>query len=128
MTVKKQAILAAASVLVFGLWVGTAAAGASDTGDPAAGDFLNVPSNDQLGSGEMSSTNTGQVTQVTSTSQDADVKHNDINIGDNSAMTTGSASTFSQNSGGFNVNMTNTGNNVVMQNTTNVNVYLGQQP
>jgi len=128
MAAKNGAVLTAASLLAFGLWVGSAAAGESNTGDPAAGDFLNVPSNDQLGSGELSSTNTGQVTQLTSTSQDADVKHNDINIGDNSSMTTGSASTFSQNSGGFNVNMTNTGNNVVMQNTTNVNVYLGQQP
>jgi len=76
------------------------------------------------------SASTGQVvTQLTSTDQNAKVKDNDIVIGDNSAMTTGTASTLSQNSGGFNVNMTNSGNNVVMQNTTNLNIFLGgQQP
>ena len=130
MTATKQAVLAAASVLAFGLWVGSAAAGESTTGDPAAGDFLTVPTSDQLGTNDMSSASTGQVvTQLTSTDQNANVKDNDIVIGDNSTMTTGTASTLSQNSGGFNVNMTNSGNNVVMQNTTNLNIFLGgQQP
>src|SRR5262247_1309514 len=128
MTATKQAVLAAASVLVFGLWVGSAAAGESTTGDPAAGDFLTVPGSDQLGTSELSSASTGQVvTQITSTNQDAKVKDNDIIIGDNSSMTTGTATTISQNSGGFNINMTNSGNNVVMQNTTNLNIFLGQQ-
>jgi len=128
MAAKKRAVLAAVSLLSFGLWVGSAAAGDPNSGDPAAGDFLN-PGSDQLGTNDLSSTSTGnQVTQLTSTSQDANVKKNDINVGDNSSFATGSATTFSQNSGGFNVNMTNTGNNVVMQNTTNVNIFLGQQP
>jgi hypothetical protein len=129
MKATKRVVLAAASVFAFGLWVGSAAAGESTTGDPAAGDFLTVPGSDQLGTNDLSSASTGQVvTQITSTNQDAKVKDNDIVIGDNSSLTTGSATTISQNSGGFNVNMTNSGNNVVMQNTTNLNIFLGQQP
>jgi hypothetical protein len=128
MTAKKQAILAAASLLAFGLWVGGAAAGEPNAGDPAAADLLDVTNAGQLGTNEMSSTNGGQaITQISSTKQDADVTGNDMTIGDNSSVATGSATSISSNTGGLNVNMTNTGNYVVMQNTTNLNIYLGPQ-
>jgi hypothetical protein len=51
---------------------------------------------------------------------DAEVSHN--KIGDNSV--TGGIAQSSTNTGGINVNFANTGNNVVMQNSMAINIYM----
>ena len=51
----------------------------------------------------------------------------DANVSDNGAIsdvTTGTIDQSSMNIGGINVNFANTGNNVVMQNSMAINVYL----
>jgi hypothetical protein len=120
MTNKRHWLLVTASILVFGLWVGCAAAGESQK-DSSAGDLINVSDNKVLGDNEMLAVASGQGNSLGAVSDpDGNVSHN--SVGDNS--TTGSISLNSANTGGINVNFANTGNNVVMQNSMAVNVYL----
>jgi len=123
MTDKRNWLLATASILVFGLWVGCAAAEDPGQGSPAA-DLVNVSDNKALGDNEMLAVGTGQGNSLGAVSDpDGNVSHN--TIGDNS--TTGEITQFSGNTGGINVTFANTGNNVVMQNSMAVNVFLTPQ-
>lgn len=78
-----------------------------------------------LGSGPLGAISTGNssASMVANSDPDAIVANN--SIGDNS--TTGDVGVYSANSGGINVNFANSGNNVVMQNSMAVNIYLGPQ-
>lgn len=135
MTDKRHWILVTASILTFGLWVGCAAAedpsqgsSAADLvgGHPADGsspaDLVNVSDNKALGDNEMLAVGTGHGNSLGAVSDpDANVSGN----GPISDTTTGGINLASQNSGGINVNFANTGNNVVMQNSMAINVFLG---
>jgi hypothetical protein len=120
MTDKRHWILVTASILTFGLWVGCAAAEEPGSGSPAA-DLVNVSDNNALGDNEMLAVGTGQGNSLGAVSDpDGNVSHN----GAITDTTTGSINQSSANTGGINVNFANTGNNVVMQNSMAVNVYL----
>jgi hypothetical protein len=120
MTDKRHWILVTASILTFGLWVGCAAAEEPDSGSSAA-DLINVTDNNVLGDNEMLAVASGNGNSLGAVSDpDGNVSHN--KIGDNS--TTGDVSLSSANTGGINVNFANSGNNVVMQNSMAINVYL----
>jgi len=124
MTDKRRWLLVTVSVLTFGLWVGCAAAGDASQQDSPAADLVNVSDNHALGDNEMLAVGTGQGTSMGAVSDpDANVSHNEI--GDNS--TTGAVGINSANTGGINVNFANSGNNVVMQNSMAVNVFLTPQ-
>ena len=120
MTDKRPWILVTASILTFGLWVGCAAAEEPDSGSSAA-DLINVTDNNVLGDNEMLAVASGNGNSLGAVSDpDGNVSHN--KIGDNS--TTGDVGLSSANTGGINVNFANSGNNVVMQNSMAINVYL----
>jgi hypothetical protein len=124
MTDKRNWLLATASILMFGLWVGCAAAEDPGQGSPAA-DLVNVSDNNALGDNEMLAVGTGHGNSLGAVSDpDGNVSHN--TIGDNS--TTGDISQMSANTGGINVNFANTGNNVVMQNSMAINIFTTPQP
>jgi hypothetical protein len=77
------------------------------------------------GSGPLGAISTGNssASMVANSDPDAIIAGN--SIGDNS--TTGDVGVYSANTGGINVNFANSGNNVVMQNSMAVNIYLGPQ-
>lgn len=118
----------ALGTIALGLWVGNAAAGESNLDDPAADELL-LQGNDELATEELSAASGGAaVSQISVSKQDADVEDNPVTMGDGAVWATGSAAGGSANTGGVNVNMVNTGNFVVMQNTTNLNLYLDHGP
>ena len=127
MTNSRQLILAAAGFLALGLWVGPAAGDdpPPPEGDPSSAlDSLVIPDEvSQVGSLQDVSSGNGSASMVSDSDTDAFVVGN--TIGDNS--TTGDVQAISANSGGINVNFANSGNNVVMQNSMAVNIYLGPQ-
>ena len=121
MTDKRHWLLVTASIVAFGLWVGCAAAEEPGQGSPAADDVVNVSDNNALGDNEMLAVGTGHGNALGAVSDpDGNVSGNSIS----GNTTTGSISQSSANTGGINVNFANTGNNVVMQNSMAVNVYL----
>jgi hypothetical protein len=126
MTNSRQLILAAAGFLALGLWVGPAAGDdPPPEGDPSSAmNFLEIPEEaSQAGALQDVSSGNGSASMVSDSDTDAFVVGN--TIGDNS--TTGDVQAISANSGGINVNFANSGNNVVMQNSMAVNIYLGPQ-
>jgi hypothetical protein len=123
MTAIRHSILAVASLLALGLWLGNAAAGEPEQGDPAADEVNNGDA--PLSLGDLAVVSTGQSVAMGAVSDaDATVDDNDIEVGDDSYFMTGDAMSMQNNSGGINVNMVNTGNNVVMQTNTTMNLYL----
>ncbi len=119
----------ALGTIALGLWVGNAAGGESDSDEPAADELQSLNSSDQMATDELSTASGGQaVTQMSVSNQDADVDDNALTVGDGAVFATGFAAGGSANSGGINVNMVNTGNFVVMQNTTSLNLYLDHGP
>jgi hypothetical protein len=127
MTDSRQLILAAAGFLALGLWVGPAAGDdpPPPEGDPSSAmNFLEIPEDaSQAGALQDVSSGNGSASLGADSDTDAFVVGN--TIGDNS--TTGDVAAISANSGGINVNFANSGNNVVMQNSMAVNIYLGPQ-
>ena len=120
MTDRRHWLLVTASILVFGLWVGCAAA-EEPAEDSSAADLINVSDNNVLGDNEMLNVASGNGNSLGAVSDpDATVSHN--KIGDNSI--TGDIGQSSTNTGGINVNFANTGNNVVMQNSMAINIYM----
>ena len=120
MTDRRHWFLVTASILVFGLWVGCAAA-EEPAEDSSAADLINVSDNNVLGDNEMLNVASGNGNSLGAVSDpDAEVSHN--KIGDNSV--TGGIAQSSTNTGGINVNFANTGNNVVMQNSMAINIYM----
>ena len=120
MTDKRHWLLVTASILAFGLWVGCAAAEEPGEGSSAA-ELINVSDNTVLGDNEMLAVASGNGNSLGALSDP------DANVSDNGAIsdvTTGTIDQSSMNSGGINVNFANTGNNVVMQNSMAINVYL----
>lgn len=129
MTAIRYSNLAVALVLGFGLWVGCAAADESSSEESAAGvtniDTLNID-NGAIGNSQLQTVSTGQGAAMSAVSSaDADIDDNDITNGDGSSFQTGAAAGIMGNSGGINVNMVNSGNNVAMQANTTINLYLG---
>jgi hypothetical protein len=120
MTDQRHWLLVTASILTFGLWVGCAAAEEPGEGASAADPLIEVD-NHVLGDNEMLAVASGNGNSLGAVSDpDGNVSHN----GAISNTTTGGISQSSANTGGINVNFANTGNNVVMQNSMAVNVYL----
>jgi hypothetical protein len=78
-----------------------------------------------LGSGPLGAISTGNSSASMVANSDPDAIVSGNTIGDNS--TTGEVTAYSANTGGINVNFANSGNNVVMQNSMAVNIYLGPQ-
>jgi len=124
MTAATKVTVIASTIFAFGLWVGPAAAGGADS-DSLAADDLFLASEDQLGSDELVRTSGGSV---------VDQQNNVIAVADNKntfivtqggEINTGSINSSNANTGGITVTMLNTGAGVVMQNATNVNIYLG---
>lgn len=129
MTAIRHSNLMVASVLTFGLWVGCAAADES-TADESAADVTNIDTlnidNGAIGNSQLQTVSSGQGAAMTAVSTaDSDISDNDITNTDGSSFQTGAATGMMANSGGINVNMVNTGNNVAMQANTTINLYLG---
>ena len=134
MTAIRYSNLAVALVFGFGLWVGCAAADESSSEESAAGvtnietvnvDTLNID-NGAIGNSQLQTVNSGQGAAMSAVSSaDADLEENDITNSDGSTFQTGAATGMMANSGGINVNMVNSGNNVAMQANTTINLYLG---
>ena len=124
MTISRQWILAAASVLAFGLWVGPAAGGGPE-GSPPVDELSMGEEVSELGAGLLQDVSSGNGSASMAADSDTDAFVVGNEIGDNS--TTGSVAAISANTGGINVNFANSGNNVVMQNSMAVNIYLGDQ-
>lgn len=129
MTAIRHSILMVASFLAFGLWVGCAAADESSTDESAADvthiDTLNID-NGAIGNSQLQTVNSGQGAAMSAVSSaDADLENNDITNSEGSSFQTGAATGMMANSGGINVNMVNSGNNVAMQANTTINLYLG---
>jgi len=120
MTTSRQWILATAGFLAFSLWVGTAS---GDGLDPSSSSLDGLT--EEVSSAALAgvSSGNGSTAQVAGSDPDAFVIGN--TIGDNS--TTGDVMAISGNTGGINVNFANSGNNVVMQNSMAVNIYLESQ-
>jgi hypothetical protein len=125
MTAIRHSILAAASLLALGLWVGNAAADESVPDESAADEIATIETA-PLTANELVVVSSGNAMGALSDA-DATVENNDIDVGDNSYFGTGDATSIQTNSGGINVNMVNTGNNVVMQTNTTLNLYLESQ-
>jgi hypothetical protein len=83
---------------------------------------VNAP---EMSSGALSGTTSGDSSAALVANSDPDAIVSGNTIGDNS--TTGEVTAYSANTGGINVNFANSGNNVVMQNSMAVNIYLGPQ-
>jgi hypothetical protein len=120
----RQWILAAASFLALSLWVGTASGDELDASSSSL-DELELNVTEEMGSGALQSVTTGDSSAAMTANSDPDAVIQGNTIGDNS--TTGDVAAYSANSGGINVNFANSGNNVVMQNSMAVNIYLGPQ-
>src|SRR5262245_56321510 len=120
-------ISALSTILALGLWVGPAAAGDADTTSPAADDIV-VAEGSQLEPSELSAASGGHaaVDQDNVNVEEA-VNHNTFTVTDGGQLNTGSINSSNANSGGITVTMMNTGAGAVMQNATNINIYLSQQ-
>ena len=120
-------ISALSTILALGLWVGPAAAGDMNTNSPAADDTL-VTTSDQLDPGQMSAARGGHAVAEESNVAVADATNvNHFSADDGGQINTGAINSSNNNSGGITVSLINTGNGVVMQNATNINVFLGPQ-
>jgi hypothetical protein len=120
-------ISALSTVLALSLWVGPVAAGDITTDSPAADDTISADG-DQLdhsgmvaASGGHATADESNVAVVTATNV------NKFDVDHGGELNTGSINASNANTGGITVSMINTGNGVVMQNATNVNVFLGPQ-
>jgi hypothetical protein len=125
MTTSRQWILATASFLAFSLWVGTASGDGLDASSSSLDELSDLNVANQMGSAAMETTTTGNSSPALAANSDPDAVVVGNTIGDNS--TTGDVMAISGNTGGINVNFANSGNNVVMQNSMAVNIYLESQ-
>ena len=119
-------ISALSTLLALGLWVGPAVAGDADSGAPAADDLL-VASGDQLDPNKMSAASGGHAVDETNIAIASATNVNSFDVDDGGQINTGSLNSSNNNSGGITVNLLNTGAGVVMQNATNINIYLAPQ-
>jgi len=120
-------ISALSTILALSLWVGPAAAGDANTGSPAADDTV-AANGDQLDPSQMSSARGGHAVAEESNVAAADATNvNTFNADKGGQINTGAINSANNNSGGITVSLINTGNGVVMQNATNINVFLGPQ-
>ena len=118
-------ISALSTILALGLWVGPAAAGDMNTNSPAADDTL-VTNGGQLDPSQMSAASGGHAVVDVSNVAVADATNvNHFSVDDGGQINTGAINSSNNNSGGITVSLINTGNGVVMQNATNINVFLG---
>jgi Tfp pilus assembly major pilin PilA len=118
-------ISALSTILALGLWVGPAAAGDINTDSPAADDTL-VANGDQLDPGQMSAATGGHVDESNVAVATA-TNVNTFSTDNGGQINTGSLNSNNNNSGGITVSLLNTGNGVVMQNATNINIFLAPQ-
>jgi hypothetical protein len=132
----RQWILATAGFLALSLWVGTASADGpvESTTSPSTLDDLDVlnisigevdVNAPEMSSGPVTGTTSGDSSAALVANSDPDAIIDENSIGDNS--TTGDITVYSGNTGGINVQFANSGNDVVMQNSMAVNIYLGPQ-
>jgi hypothetical protein len=119
-------ISALSTVLALGLWVGPAAAGDADTTSPAADDIVEAEGS-QLEPSELSAASGGHAVDQDNVNIQEGVNHNTFTVTDGGRLNTGSINSSNSNSGGITVTMMNTGAGAVMQNATNINIYLSQQ-
>ena len=121
-------ISALSTILALGLWVGPAAAGDINTDSPAADDTL-VANGDQLDPGQMSAATGGHADAVDASNvANAEATNvNSFSADHGGQINTGSLNSANNNSGGITVSLLNTGNGVVMQNATNINIFLAPQ-
>jgi len=120
-------ISALSTILALTLWVGPATAGDANTGSPAADDTL-VANGDQLDPNQMSSARGGHAVADESNVAAADATNvNTFTADKGGQINTGAIDSSNNNSGGITVSLINTGNGVVMQNATNINIFLGPQ-
>jgi Tfp pilus assembly major pilin PilA len=118
-------ISALSTILALGLWVGPAAAGDINTDSPAADDTV-VANGDQLDPGQMSAATGGHVDESNVAVATA-TNVNTFSADNGGQINTGSLNSNNNNSGGITVSLLNTGNGVVMQNATNINIFLAPQ-
>lgn len=121
-------ISALSTILALGLWVGPAAAGDINTGSPAADDTL-VADGDQLDPAQMSAATGGHADAVdeSNVAVATATNVNTFSADKGGQINTGSLNSANNNSGGITVSLLNTGNGVVMQNATNINIFLAPQ-
>lgn len=116
-------IVALSTILALGLWVGPAAAGDADAGAPAADDLL-MANGDQLDPGQMSAAAGGHAVEETNIAIAVADNDNTFTITHGGELNTGAITSTNTNTGGITVSLMNTGAGVVMQNATNINIYL----
>src|SRR5882724_2963173 len=120
-------ISALSTILALGLWVGPAAAGDINTDSPAADDTLTA-NGDQLDPGEMSAARGGHaVVDESNVAVATATNVNSFSADNGGQINTGAINSSNNNSGGITVSLINTGAGVVMQNATNINIFLAPQ-
>jgi hypothetical protein len=121
-------ISALSTILALGLWVGPAAAGDINTDSPAADDTL-VANGDQLDPGQMSAATGGHADAVdeSNVAVATATNANTFTADNGGQINTGAINSSNNNSGGITVSLINTGAGVVMQNATNINIFLAPQ-
>jgi hypothetical protein len=119
-------ISALSTVLALSLWVGPVAAGDIATDSPAADDTI-AAGGDPLDHSAMVAASGGQAVEQNNVAATTATNVNKFDVDHGGEINTGGINSSNNNSGGITVSMINTGNGVVMQNATNINIYLAPQ-
>lgn len=123
------AMIALAPLFGIALFGGAAAAASEPVADAGEEVILLLEEGDglvALDSEEMSEASGGFVIQQSSTNQNSSFEDNDITVTNGSQIITGNVLANSANTGGITTAVINSGNNVSVQASTTLNIYLDQ--